>query len=321
MSPLSRLSRPNHGRYPDPVPQQFVAGVDIGASNVRVVIADAEGEVHARRAGPLPEGEPAAVLRQVRRTVDDLVRGVWVGSRVAAIGVALPGAVDPAGGVAASIANMPGWDGVDVGELLGRSTSLPVVAENDANAAAAGEGWLGAARGMRDFVFVALGTGIGCGLVLDGRLYRGAHLLAGEVAFTRVTREQVREPDWQRCLEGIVSGRAFGREAAARLGPYAKAGDLFEAATSGDTRAAEWLAAAQEYLAMALSGVVALLDPEAIVFGGGVTAAQGERLIGPVREMVLHSAPVPPKILISSLGEDAQLLGAVRLALDSLPAE
>lgn len=300
------------------MPHTFIAAVDLGASNMRVVIANEDGEIEARRHGPLPVGLPEAVLASVGRTVDDLVRGVWVGAKVAAIGIVLPGVVDPDGGTVASVANMPGWDSVPIAGLLGRPRGVPVAMENDANAAAVGEGWLGAAKGMRDYVFIALGTGIGAGLVLDGRLHRGAHFVAGEVAFFPMTREQLRAGDWEHCLEGQVGGRAAAQRATELLGRHAKTADLFEAAKAGDSAAVAWLTETQEYLAMAVADVAALLDPEAVIFGGGVAMAQGEWFLGPVRDFAVRCTPGRPKIMLSSLGEDAQIVGAVRLALDKL---
>jgi glucokinase len=300
------------------VPQRFIAGVDIGASNVRVAISNEDGDIETRRAMPFPGGSPEDVLAKVRRTIDDLIRGVWVGAAVAATGVVLPGTVDPERGLVASPANMPGWGEVDVAAALGARKRVAV--ENDANAAAVGEIWRGAARGMTDVVFVALGTGIGAGAVIDGRLHRGAHFLAGEVAFFPMTPEQLRNPDWEDCLEGLVGGRAAAAHAPRIAGEGADAARLFARASAGDPAAAEWLQRTQEYLAMAVAQMCALLDPQAVVFGGGVAAAQGEEFIAPVREMALRCLPAKPQVLVSSLGEDAQVVGAVRLALDRLEA-
>jgi len=202
--------------------------------------------------------------------------------------------------------------------LLGAPRGVPVVAENDANAAAVGERWLGAARGLDDLAFIALGTGIGAGLILDGQLRRGAHLLAGEIAFFAMTREQLHRHDWQHCLEGVAGGRAFAEQAARLLGAGAKVPDLFDAAYAGEGRATAWLRETQDYLAMATVSVATLVDPQAIFFGGGVMAAQGERLLAPVRDAVVRALPAPVRIEQSALGEDAQILGAVRLALDRL---
>jgi len=302
------------------MPHRFFAGIDLGATNMRVVIANEDGEVDAKRVGPLPSGTPADVLAKVARTVDELARSVWLGAKAAAVGIALPGAIDPGRGTAESIANMPGWDNVPVGELLRAALGAPVAVENDANAAAVGEGWIGAAKGMRTYVFLALGTGIGGGVVVDGRLWRGARFLAGEVAFMPMTRAHVREPGWQHCLEGEAGGRAMAQAARALLGDGANTGDLFDAARSGHAEAQAWLAYVQELLAMAVCDIVALLDPDAVVFGGGVVAAQGEALLGRVRELVHRAMPATVAVLQSALGDDAQALGAVRLAIEAASA-
>jgi glucokinase len=301
------------------VPQhRFIAAVDIGASNVRVAIANADGEIEARRVTPFPAGQPEQVIARIGRTIDELVRGVWVGAAVAAIGVVVPGSVDPDAGVVSTAANLPGWGDVPIEALLGVSRGVPVAMENDANAAAVGERWLGAAKELSDFVFIALGTGIGAGVVIDGKLHRGSHFLAGEVAYFPMTTEQLREPGWAHCLESDVGGRAMQAKAVELLGEHAKVSELFDAASSGDQRAAAWLAGIQEELAMAVASIAALLDPQAIIFGGGVANAQGERLLGPVRESALRCLPSQPRIILSELGEDAQIAGAIRLALDRL---
>lgn len=299
----------------------YIAGVDLGATNVRVVIADQDGNLEARRHFATPAGPPSDAIATIRRTVDELTRGVWVGATVDAIGIALPGMVDPAAGLVASVANIPGWDDVPLASLLGGERSTPVAMENDANAAAIGEGWLGAAKGLRHHVFLALGTGIGGGVVVDGKLHRGARFLGGEVAFFSMTREQVRAGGWANNLEALVGGRSIAARAIEILGPSAKAADLFAAADSGHVAAAAWLAEVVEYLAMAVTDVVALLDPEAVVLGGGVIAAQGASLVDPMRELVHRNTPWKTPILVSELGEDAQIKGAVKLAIDKRKAD
>jgi predicted NBD/HSP70 family sugar kinase len=296
----------------------FIAGVDIGATNVRVVIANEDGEIEARRATPFVAADPPErALRGIARTIDELARGVWVGASVSAIGVALPGTVDPVRGLIATPANMPGWGDVRIADELRSARNVAVAVENDANAAAVGEGWLGAARGLTDFVFVALGTGIGTGLWLGGRLHRGAHFLAGEAAFFPMTREHLRVADWHHNLEGIVGGRAMDATARELFGPGASAAALFDAAASGEKRAATAVKRVQEYLAMATADIVALLDPQAVILGGGVAMAQGEPFLAPVRDLVHACTPVRTKIVLSELGEDAQILGAVKLAIDA----
>src|SRR5205085_618768 len=128
-------------------------------------------------------------------------------------------------------------------------------------------------------------------------------------------------PGWDSCLEGIVGGRVYAMKAKELLGEWARAADLFDAAKSAEGPAAEWLRELQEYLAMSVADIIALLDPQAVIFGGGVTIAQGEDFVAPIRDMALRSAPFGAKVLVSTVGEDAQLLGAIKLAIDRLHAE
>jgi predicted NBD/HSP70 family sugar kinase len=255
---------------------------------------------------------------RVSRTIDDLARGVWVGASAAAIGVAMPGLVDPERGTGASLANLPGWDDVDVASALRDGREAIVAVENDANAAAIGEGWLGAARGAKTFVFVAYGTGIGAGIVLDGKLHRGANGLAGEIGFLPVSRQHVREGDWHAGLEGLAGGGAIADRARRVFGEKAKVSELFDAADAGDPEATAWLRATEEWMAMGVASLIATLDPDMIVFGGGVALARGERLLCPLRELLHRRGPQRTKLVLSELGEDAQILGAVKLAIDKM---
>lgn len=298
-------------------PTDFVAGIDLGATNLRLAVATLDGAIVARRAGPVDLSRPPdVVVRDIRRQVDEVLRHVWPGARLRGIGMGLPGIVDPARGVVASPANLPGWGAVPVAELLSGDDRVPVAVENDANIAALGERWRGAARDWRTFAFVALGTGIGAGVVVDGRLHRGARLFAGEVAYLATERAHVRGPfDPAACLEGQAGGRAIGRRLTELLGREATAEEAFSLARQGDPRALELVREAQEHLAVALTAIAALLDPDGIVVGGGMSS-QGEFLLGPIREMVHRQIPTRPPIVLSELGEDAQLVGAIRAALD-----
>jgi glucokinase len=285
------------------MPHPFFAGVDIGASNVRVVIG-ADGSVEARLT-PFTVGPPERV-RTIGRAIDDMVRGVDTAS-VGAIGgdarQRRPRAelvASPAG--TAGQANVPRSSAA---RLCGRERRQ----RGGRNSTGRGGGHVG----LR---LVALGTGID-GALAWGRLHRGAHFLGGEAAFFPMTREQLAAGDWQHNLEAIAGGRALDATAREVIGARANAPQLFEAAERGDVRAQTAVRRAQEYLAMAVADMVALLDPQAIVFGGGVAMAQGEAFLGPVRDMVHRCVPVKTPIVLSKLGTDAQILGAVKLAIDA----
>jgi glucokinase len=135
-----------------------------------------------------------------------------------------------------------------------------------------------------------------------------------------MTREHIRAPDWKNCLEGVAGGRAVAAKAAGLLGENARPSELFEAANNRHPEASSWLRETQEVIAMALADIASLLDPEAIILGGGIAVTQGERFVAPIRELVHGCTPAKTPVLLSELGEDAQILGAVRLALDRLEA-
>ena len=151
------------------------------------------------------------------------------------------------------------------------------------------------------------------------RALANAGMSIGDIAAVELA--EVEMPGLMARSRGRVGGRAAARAATELLGHRAKASDLFDAAKAGEAKAVAWLQETQEYLAMAVTDMIALLDPQAVVFGGGVAAAQGEWFLEPIRTMVHRCTPLPTKIVLSELGEDAQIMGAIRLALDALRVE
>jgi len=205
--------------------------------------------------------------------------------------------------------------------MLRRRFPVPVQVENDVNLAALGEMWRGAGRGRRHLLFVAPGTGIGAGIIIDGRLHRGAHHFAGEIGYCCPSPEYLDEDyGLLGCLETLASGPGLLRRARERLGGRLDAGatarDVFEMARAGDAEAAALCEETATLIGIAVGNVVAALDPEVVVFGGGLSR-EGESLLGRVREVVYRMVPVRPEIVVSTLGDDAQLHGAVRAALEA----
>ena len=223
---------------------RFIAAVDIGATNIRVAIANADGEVEARRVTPFPGGTPEQVIERIGRTIDELARGVWVGAAAAAIGVVVPGSVDPESGVVSTAANLQGWGDVPIEALLGGPRGVPVAMENDANAAAVGERWLGAAKGLERLRVHRARHG-----------HRRRHLRRRQAPPRRpLSRRRSRLlPDDAASSFGSRVGSTASRATSAavrcrRRPPNCSAStrrsaNLFDAAASGDERAAAWLAA------------------------------------------------------------------------------
>jgi len=208
--------------------------------------------------------------------------------------------------------NLWGWDEVPLRRALEERISVPLAIDSDRSGCVLGEQWLGAARGLGDVVFVAVGTGIGVGILAGGRLIRGAHGIAGAAGWFAL------DPRWKRiygqvgCWEAEASGPAVARRAG-----EAAAETVAEAARRGDSKALQVLEDTAEYLAMGLANILSLLNPEMIVLGGGLMQA-GDLLLEPVRRrMVRWAQPVAMKrtrIELTQLGGNAGLLGAARLA-------
>ncbi|HLL50317.1 MAG TPA: ROK family protein, partial [Thermomicrobiales bacterium] len=199
-------------------------------------------------------------------------------------------------------------------DLLQARLHLPVAIEQDANAAALGERWRGAARDLANFAFVALGTGIGVGIVLNGQIYRGAHHAAGELGDLVVGREFLgQDRGGQGNLAQLIGGKTLRGRAHEATGNHLRSAEVITRAEE-DVALAVMADEVVDYLAMAIIATAALLDPEAIIVGGG-TAEAGEDLLEPVRERVAREVPAPPVLIASALGADAQLYGAIFAAL------
>ena len=313
-------------------------GVDLGGTQLRVAVADARGRIRAVIRRPtLAEQGPHRVMERIAAAVADaLVQARVDRRRVRALGIGLPGPVDPANGLVHSPANLPGWVDVPLNASLTRLTGIPSYLHHDAHLAAFAELQRGAARGVRDLVYVTVSTGIGAGLVLDGALYAGARGSAGEVGHIVI------QPDGPRCncgnrgcVEALASGTAIAREAreGVRRGartrlrrippPGATAADVDRAARAGDAFARRVLADAGTALGIGLGTLVNLLNPEMIVIGGSVMKS-GRVLTEPMRAALARSSFASARqglrIVRPRLGADVGLVGAIEWARHRAPA-
>ena len=301
----------------------FLVGVDVGGTNLRAIRCRPNGriEARARRETRAKEGWDA-----VAAGIADLAAAVSGGRRPAAVGVCVPASVDALSGVVAGRCKIPGGPDYPLARALKRlfaSSPLrdsPIAIENDANAAAWGEFTFGAGRGCQSLLAITLGTGVGGGFVLDGRLYRGPDGSAGETGHLVVRPEGRKCPCGRRgCLEAYGGARALVRTA---QGIAATPADLARHARKGSKKA---LAAFRLYgaaLGIASATLVNLLNPDRIVFTGGI--AQSFRFFAPViREEVerraLRRAGLRVRIVRGLLGDDAGALGAATLAGEAFP--
>ena len=304
-------------------------GIHFGVRATTVAVADARGTIRLVRGRPSVHGQPAQTMRAIRPLVAEALQAAKVPrSRVEAAGATVPGLVDHDSGVCVLAPNL-GWRDFALRDALTEELHVPVVVNNHTQAAAVAEGRLGAARGVRSYVWVYVGRGVGSGVVIDGRIFYGRSGFSGEIGHCPVVEDGPLCACGRRgCLEAVASTMAIGRaveEAIARKetttlrpnGAGIDAAVLAAAAAEGDAVAARILAQIGERLGRGISFLLNVLNPEMIVLGGSVAAA-GEALLREVRASVARHALLPHGVAIvpSALGDKAELTGAVLLAME-----
>jgi glucokinase len=242
------------------------------------------------------------------------------GAGLAAVGIGCGGPLDAELGILISPPHLPGWRNVHVSELARRAFDRPVTLENDATAAAAGEHRWGAGAGVRNMVYLTISTGVGGGVVIDGRLYRGSMGNGGELGHVTVDwhGRRCRGCGRRGCLEAYVSGTSIAERAREAGLEHASAEEVAAAAAAGDPVAGTVWDETVEALACGLTSIVNLFEPQLVVVGGGVSRS-GEQLLGPVREAVRSSAIGPAaaaEIVASALGDHVGVVGAAAVVYD-----
>jgi glucokinase len=305
---------------------KHVIALDVGGTGMKAALVGPDGTLlHQDRRATGRHRGPEAVVDGILRFAADLhAEGeARFGEGAAAVGVAVPGIVDAAQGVAVYAANL-GWKDVPLRALIGeRLGGLPVAVGHDVRSGGLAEGRAGAGRGADRFLFVALGTGIAGAIGIGGRVEEGAHGNAGEIGHVVVRPGGRPCPCGQLgCLERYASASAVGEAwARACADPDADAADCAAAADRGDARALEVWREAVDALADGLITGVTLLDPQRLIVGGGLAEA-GDTLFTPLREAVAARLTFqrPPEIVPAALGDTAGCLGAGLLAWDLFDA-
>jgi len=305
-------------------------GIDLGGTQLRVAVADDRGRLKTvvRHPTEAHRGRQHLIDRIVAAVGEALEADGTAPRHVRALGIGLPGPVDPSAGLVISPANLPGFRNVPLNRILTRATGIPSFLHHDAHLAALGEHRRGAGRGASEMIYVTVSTGIGAGLVLRGELYAGAHGIAGEVGHIVLQRNGPLCTCGQRGdLEAIASGTGIAR-AARELAPgtpgsalhgleHPHAEDVVRAARTGDELATSILENAGTYLGVAMGTLVNLFNPQLIVLGGSVIKA-GNLLLRPMRRSMNASswkaARRGLRIVRPALGDDAGLIGAVEYA-------
>jgi len=323
-----------------------VVGIDLGASHLHFALANFRGEILNEFTEKIhPEDGPKKLIAQIKKGIrsqadavtrkrlsKNLRRAIKKKTQhaftVRGIAIGVPSPVNPVSGIVSLANNLPGWKNIHLARALEKQFRVPVVIENDANMAAIGEHWRGVARGAKNFVFIALGTGIGAGVFVDGKLVRGRTGSAGELFRMNV--------EWQRWNEDFgdigyfethVSGMGIATAGRKLLSPPAagQSGNLaverdayfvFDAMRQGNLLARTALEKVFTMLGVGIANIVAVLDPDMIVLGGGVVKGAPELLLATLDRVVRRiQKEITPPIKISALEDKAQTYGAVFSAL------
>lgn len=287
--------RSEHALYP---------AIDIGGTFIKYGIVDATGSILARYHVPTVahDGREAVVAR-----VADIAKGLVAQAPGRPIGIGVPGVVDPQTKRVQSPPNLPGWDSVPLADLIADATGVPVVVENDANAAAIAECRAGAGRAFRDFLYVTLGTGVGGGVIIDGQLYTGPHGDAGEIGHIHIH-------------PGTVLERVIGRMGILERyqgGDGVDVADIDARAIAGEEHAQQVLDETGRLLGIGLCSAMAVLGLRTVIIGGGISRSvriidHAERTI---RERAIPTIAANAVIMRAQFVDDAGLVGAAMLTM------
>lgn len=315
----------NQGKIAQQAPKNrdhgCVIGVDIGGTNLRLALASLSGAILGRWSrSTVGIREPQTIVHLIREGVDALLLEKSCSrSDLMAIAAGAPGITDSERGIVIATSYLMGWKDVPLRDLLERELHVPAFVDNDVNMAAFGEYSAGSASGVDDFVFLAIGTGVGAGILLNGEVFRGQGWLAGEIGYMLVpgTGVMIIEEDRPGALEEIVGGEGIRSqwqrrwsEAGTTLPQDATATQIFDGALAGDAIAQELLGLVSRTLAYAIYNVSLVLNCPLFVFGGSVGLHPA--LLEATRTVLLQiNARVQPRIAPSSLGAEAQLVGTV----------
>lgn len=311
---------------------RVVIGVDLGGTNLRTAILSPDGNILDRHkeATHAADGWEKVVARLIENIKRQRKNAIQQGFDVAAVGVGAPGVIQTDKGIVVKSPNFPDWNNLPLRDQLEKTVGIPVFLENDANAAALGEQWRGAGRGIRSMILLTLGTGVGGGIILDNKIWHGADGMAGEIGHMTLI------PDGRPCtcgntgcLEMYSSARGIVQSFREALGKTSggvpgqleqiSSEQIYEAAGAGNEIAVRVMKDMGRMLGIGIASLINIFNPERIVVGGGVKDAW-PLFIGATREEIMKRAfAVPAKrteIVPSELGDDAGMVGAAAVAFE-----
>ena len=291
----------------------YAIGIDLGATFVKIGLVDNRGKVYFRRKIKTPLGaDKTLLIDSIVNNVKDIIKES--GKAVSGIGIGVPGPVDSKKGIVHYFPNIKGWKEVPLKAMLEKKLGLTVMLDNDVNAMSLGEFVFGAGKGSRNIVCLTLGTGVGGGIIIDSKLYRGGSMTAGEIGHMPINETgPICNCGGIACLERYIGNRYILERAEKIFGNSVTLERVSELAGLGDKKALAIWTDVAEKLSVALSQVVNLLNPDKIVIGGGVSKA-GPFILNPlkkeIRKRAMKDQAAHVKIVPAKLGADAGIIGA-----------
>ncbi len=291
-------------------------GIDLGATRVKMGLVDYKGRIVSRREidTPLNVRKPELVNSLILNIGDILRQAGLKKGQVAGVGIGVPGPVDSGKGIVSYSPNIKGWENVSLKSILERRLRLKVSLDNDVNAMTLAEHRFGAGKGAKNLVCLTLGTGVGGGIIINGGIYRGSTMCAGEIGHVPINEKGPRcNCRGIACIERYIGNRYVLNRARKIFGKGITLERLDRLAKSGNKKAKAIWTDVGTKLGVALAGVVNLLNPDMIIVGGGVSKA-GELILRPLRKEIKRRAMIDQarhvKVVRAKLGTDAGIIGA-----------
>lgn len=312
----------------------YVIGIDLGGTNLKAGIVDKSGKIHHRLSIKTNNhADPQTILNQIFELIDK----IWAGfkpapANIIGVGLGSPGLVDKKGETILFSPNLPLWRNIPIKRMITGKYGVPCVLENDANAAAWGEKWVGAGKDAESLVMITLGTGIGGGIVINNKLWRGVNNVAAEIGHMVIKLDGPKcSCGNYGCIEAYASATALVRRFKESLQNGASsslkdckeitAKAINDAAFEGDGASLNIIRETGQYLGIALVNIMHVLNPEVIVLTGGMIGS-GDLLMNPIKQIIKEKAfeasAKETKIVFSELGNDAGIIGAAGCLLKEL---
>lgn len=298
--------------------KSYIIGIDIGGTNVASGITDLNGKVCAYRDFPTQVNLEHNLFVGIKQSVKSMIQELGIDeSKILGLGVGIPGITNVKEGTVKEAPALK-WKDFPIRERLKEIFDLPIYIDNDVNINALGEHWKGVGRNKKNLIYIAIGTGIGSGIMINGKLYRGSNYSAGEIGYLVTDRVHAKNyhPVYAGYgfLESVASGSSIGNQLSERLGRTVSAKDAFDLYQKQDQTAVEVVDFAIENLSLGIANYVSLFDPELIILGGGVSGSYSI-IRNQMVDIMKRYTPKECEIVLTTFGKEAGVVGAVALFL------